>query len=414
MHCEHLSVASFRNFVRLELDLPTGLTVVLGDNAQGKSNLLEAVYVMATTKSFRASTDRDLIDWRASEDGLPTARVCARVRRDQRVIEMEILVRDDSKAASGATALPTNGTTKRIKLNGITKRALDVIGVVNVVMFSPQDIDLVVGPPMLRRRYLDVTISQVDARYCRALAHYNRVLLQRNHLLRQIRDGEAGVDQLEFWDAELVEVGSYVILRRLEMVDAIDRLARDFHRRLSDHQESLSVSYRGSLEPADNPGDTPRLSETLGSCPDEQSRLAAIQRLYRGQSSQSRTREIAYGATLVGPHRDDLLLSVDGHDVSSLGSRGQQRTVALSLKLAEADFICEETHNYPIILLDDVMSELDRHRRRQVMEMVKQSPQVLVTSTDEYVFDPEVLAQANLLRVSQGAVEPVQKPSDCG
>lgn len=198
------------------------------------------------------------------------------------------------------------------------------------------------------------------------------------------------------------------------MVDAIDRLAREFHRRLTDHQESLKVSYRGTLEPIDKEGDTPGLSETVGSCPDEQSRLVAIQRLYKKQSSQARARELSYGATLVGPHRDDLLLSVNGHDVSSLGSRGQQRTVALSLKLAEADFMCERTHHYPIILLDDVMSELDRHRRRQVMEMVKQSRQVLVTATDEYVFDPEVLAQANLLRVSQGAVEPVLRPSESG
>lgn len=405
MYCEHLSLIGFRNFARLELDLPIGLTILLGDNAQGKSNLLEALYVTATTKSFRASGDKDLIDWRASENGLPFAKVTARVRRQNRALEVEILIKEDNVAGSGPGNTAATATSKRIRLNGVPKRALDVIGQVNVVMFSPQDIELVLGPPMIRRRYLDITMSQVDSRYCRSLALYNRVLLQRNHLLRLIREGQASTDQLEFWDKEMIEAGAYVVLRRLEMIEAIDGLARDFHRRLTENKESLRVGYRASLDPGEAAPGQRTLADRLGGASSEASRLTAIQRIYAQQVSEAQSREVVYGATLIGPHRDDLLFTVNEREVASLGSRGQQRTVALSMKLAEADFIRGVAGSYPIVLLDDVMSELDRNRRHQVLEMVRPSQQVLITATDEHVFEPEALAQAHVLRVRQGVIE---------
>jgi DNA replication and repair protein RecF len=417
VYCEHLSLVNFRNFARLELDLPTGLTVVLGDNAQGKSNLLEALYVMATTKSFRAGNDRDLINWRAAEEDMPFARVVARVRRDSRLVRLEIVVKEEKPAlgtppptlsplrgGAGNGSAPTS-TVKRIKLNDIPKRALDVIGQVNVVMFSPQDIDVVVGPPMLRRRYLDITISQVDPPYCRSLAHYNRVLLQRNHLLRQLRERHASRDQLDFWNKEMIEAGSYVILKRMETIEEIDKMAGEMHRRLSKNKEALTVSYRSSLDVVDPETDAPRLREKLEPYTTAQSRLESIREVFQQRMADLQGKEIHYGVSLFGPHRDDLLFAVNDHDAAALGSRGQQRTVALSLKLAEADFMREKTGSYPIVLLDDVMSELDRSRRHQVLEMAMLSQQVLVTATDEYVFDPAALAQATILNVEQGVVD---------
>lgn len=408
MYCEHLTLASFRNFARLDLDLPQGLTIILGNNAQGKSNLLEAVYVMATTKSFRASGDRDLISWHSVDDGPLFARLVGQVRRDQRSLQFEIVVKEEASTVNGVDGTTTSGIVKKIKLNGVAKRALDVIGEVNVVMFSPQDIDIVIGPPVLRRRYIDVTISQVDPRYCRCLAHLNRVLVHRNHLLRQIRERLARPDQLEFWDREMVEAGSYVTLRRIETIDAIDSLAGDSHRHLTDNRESLRVSYRLSLDNAEDGPRASRLADALEVCASEESRLAAIHEVYAQRVSGLRAREISHGMTLVGPQRDDLLFTVDQHDVSSLGSRGQQRTVALALKMAEADFMNQRTGTYPILLLDDVMSELDRGRRRQVLDMTMLSQQVLVTATDRFVFEPEALARANILTVERGVVEEAQ------
>lgn len=403
MHLAHLSLTNFRNYVRLELPLAPGVTIITGDNAQGKSNLLEAILFLATTKSFRAGSDRELINWLATSDANNFVRVASRLHRAEGLLRLEIVVQEEVRPGLDWPVAQTPTTSKRIRVNGLPKRAIDLIGQANVVMFSPQDIELVAGPPQWRRRYLDVTISQVDSRYVRTLAHYNKVLAQRNHLLRQIRERHSSAEQLFFWDQELANAGAYILLRRLATVEALNRLVRDVHRHLTESKERLRLVYRGTV--GDGAGADGTVARAEDGAPEEfENRLAETAEAFRQLLRRFQAREIGYGASLFGPHRDDLSFLVDEREMGVYGSRGQQRTVALSLKLAEAAFMRERSGEAPILLLDDIMSELDRCRGRRVLEMLGDLQQVLVTAIDLHVFDAAFLAGATVLRVEQGAL----------
>ena len=391
MRLAHLSLENFRNYVRLEIDLPAGVGVLVGGNAQGKTNLLEAVYYLATTKSFRATSDREIINWLATEQSPSYARLAGRCERARGAAEVEIAVRLDRPAAGDAAP----AVAKRIRINKTAKRAIDLIGQVNVVMFTPQDIDIVSGAPLLRRRFLDMTIAQVDGEYCRTLAHYNKVLLQRNHLLRQIRDRRARPDQLEFWDEEMVKAGSLLTLRRRRAVVELDELAEDYHRRLTGTGERLRMIYRPSVDLS------PHLDGVVDLMADPS---ATVGRAFADHLHRSRAREVAQGMSLLGPHRDDLLFLIDEASVNAYGSRGQQRTVSLSLKLAESSFLHEHAGEKPILLLDDVLSELDEPRRHFVVEAIKNGQQVLVTGTDLRAFPRRFLAEATVFGVNNGTI----------
>ena len=406
MHLTHLSLKNFRNYVRLELELSPGVVVIVGNNAQGKSNLLEAIYFLATAKSFRASNDRELINWLAADTDTPFAYLLAKVEKEHANLRIEIAIKEEARKENGANGATMPAVSKRIRTNNVARRAIDLIGLANVVMFSPQDIDLIQGAPQMRRRYLDVTISQVDPRYCRSLAHYNKVLIQRNHLLRQIREKHARPDQLLFWDQELVSAGAYVILQRLVTVSALNELTFGIHRGLTGSQERFHTVCRLNLDVAAGANLAETLHGELARATPE-ARIGAIAEVFKRKLAQFQPREIAYGMSLLGPHRDDLAFVVDDREVSLYGSRGQQRTVALSLKMAEAEFMRSRTGEEPILLLDDVTSELDAERRSYVLESIKERQQVLVTTSDLHAFDADFLAKSLLLRVENGAIEPV-------
>ncbi|MFN8534177.1 MAG: DNA replication/repair protein RecF [Dehalococcoidia bacterium] len=382
MRCEHLGLTNFRNYARLELDLAPGVTVLQGDNAQGKSNLLDAIHIIATTRSSRGSAEREWINWLAFESPVPFARIVAKVHRASSVLQVEM---------NAALAENGVGITKRIKVNGAPRRSVDVIGLVTVVLFSPDDIELISGSPGQRRRYLDIMNAQVDGMYLRSLQQYNRAMMQRNSLLRLVRDHQAKPDQLGYWDHQLAELGAYIVDRRRESVEALNALAQDLHPALTGLQEELQVTYRPNLASALTDEALPPPSELTGAL------LSAIQ--------AARGREIAQGVSLVGPHRDDLVFRTDGVDTTVYGSRGQQRTAALALKLAEAQFIQQRTGDQPILLLDDVMSELDLRRRRQVLATIQSEQQVLVTATDLEDFEPGFLERSTILRVRAGRIE---------
>jgi DNA replication and repair protein RecF len=385
VHVRHLSLVRFRNYDRLDLDLSPDVTVLWGDNAQGKSNLLEAVYYLATMRSFRATGDRDLIQWGSTDDPIAFTRIGARVERAGESFNLEVILRQEARRdETDATAL-----TKRVKLNDVPKRAIDVVGATTAVMFSPQDLELVDGAPGLRRRYLDVTISQADSRYCRDLAHYNRVLLQRNHLLRAVRDRGAPVDQLHFWNRELIASGSYIVKSRIATIQAVGEIARRRYAELSRASETVGVGYKSSVLAG---------VSADGWDPDQ------ITSRFEERLAELQTREVTLGASLVGPHRDDLAFEVGGHDLGSFGSRGQQRTVALALKLAEAEHLVQQTREQPVLLLDDVFSELDPHRRARVLETIQPGQQVLFTSSDPAT-QLRFSGNATWLRVARGRLE---------
>lgn len=388
MHVRRLSLAHFRNYDRLDLDLAPHATIIFGDNAQGKSNLLEAIFYLATTRSFRAHSDRELLNWDTVGDPVAFTRVAARVDRTGEPFDLEIVLRDEPRKVDGDNA--GSVLTKRIKLNDVPRRAIDVIGAATAVMFSPQDLELVEGAPLLRRRYLDVTISQADRAYCRSLAQYSRVILQRNHLLRAIRDRGAQPDQLHFWNREMIAAGSYIVSQRMTTIRRLGDVARQFYGELGGDDANLAVGYKSSVFRGEV---------------DSDAAVEGIASAFEARLADLHNREVLLGVSLVGPHRDDLTFRLGGHDVSAFGSRGQQRTVALALKLAEAEHLHEQTKERPIVLLDDVLSELDPSRRRRVLASIEPGQQVLLTATDAQTFDGAASSDATWLRVSRGRIE---------
>jgi len=420
MRIEYLSLTNFRNYARLDLDFPGHTILLQGDNAQGKTNLLEAIYYLATTRSPHAGAEYELVNWLAESQDLPHARLVAQVRKGDSLLRVEItLVRPQSSGVNNTALSPGTKAPsyrKHIKVNGVNKRALDLIGQVNVVLFLPEDIVLVAGSPSGRRRYLDATLCQIDPRYCRTLQKYNRVLTQRNHLLRTLREREGGLDQLLFWDRSLVENGAYLVARRQEVIDQLDGLAQAVHLELTGQKERLRLRYEPSFDPSRPPPPDYQLPLELDlpSEPDIRhsgTDLGQVAEAFRAQLGEIRRREILQGMTLIGPHRDDLRFSVGGIDLTIYGSRGQQRTAALALKLAEVKLIGQEVGEQPILLLDDVMSELDDARRGYLMRMIDGAQQAILTTTDLRAYSTEFLAEATLLRVREGRIEEITSES---
>lgn len=386
MFVRNLRLTNFRNYRDLELSLPASLVIVQGDNAQGKTNLLEAILVISTTKSHRASGDRDLVYRDPCQDSQPFARLVAEVQKERDDVKVEVALRGDEPIY--ATAAASTQVRKRIRVNSIYRRAIDVIGQVNTVIFSAQDIDLTCGTPSLCRRYLDQVSSQTDPHYLRSLQQYQKVLVQRNHLLKLIQERKAQPDQLEFWDCELVESGSYIIQHRQYLVKMLNELSDRIHQELSGNKERLKIVYRPSV------GKTGEETE-------------AIESQFHDTLHRLRGKEMGQGMTSTGPHRDSLLFEVNEADVGRYGSRGQQRTTALSLKLAEAKYLHTQAGDAPILLLDDVLSELDQARCQHLLKFILPYQQVLVTTTEVDRFDSSLLGQACQLKVRQGNIETV-------
>ncbi len=393
MWLQHLTLANFRNYRQLDLELPPGLVLIYGGNAQGKTNLLEAIYVLATSRSPHTQTDRQLIHWAAEEDVMPYARTAGTVQQASGAHHVEIVL----------VKLPTQGGTdrlqKQIKVDGIRRRALDLIGLVPVVLFSPQDVDLVAGSPTGRRRYLDATLCQIDPDYCRALSQYTQVLTQRNALLKDLQERRAGRDELIFWDDRLVQHGALIIERRLRVMGTLRQRSQTFHADLTGGHEVLDMVYVSSLKET-RAGKAPLGPEANGKLPAVDTLVALFRTLLQTRQAE----EIARGVTVIGPHRDDLHLTLNQVDAHLYASRGQQRTLALALKLTETEVLRDAVGEPPILLLDDVMSELDADRRRYLMARIDQHRQTFVTSTDLADFAPEFVEKAEVLKVEGGIV----------
>jgi DNA replication and repair protein RecF len=391
MYIRHLSLTNFRNYARLELALPARAVLLHGANAQGKTNLLEAIYYLATSRSPQTSSDRELINWITDqEELLPYTRLAAEVRRGDRARQIEIVLQKEpvTGAANGEQAR----LRKQISVDRAKRRAMDLVGQVNVVLFMPQDMALVDGPPSGRRRYLDVALCQVDPGYCRALSRYNRVLGERNALLRQWHERRVDPDELAYWDEQLVGHGATVTLGRRNAVAELEGRAAELHHQLSGGVERLRLVYQPTL-PLDPQDDAQRLGAT-----------------YRAELARQRRQEIERGMTLVGPHRDELRFLVDdpsagsGRDLGQFGSRGQQRTAVVALKLAEVDWMHRRTGEWPILLLDEVLSELDTARRNFLLAQVNGVEQALITTTDPASFDASFLADMTVLKVEGGRI----------
>lgn len=386
MYIRHLSLTNFRNYTRLELALPAQVVLLHGANAQGKTNLLEAIYYLATSRSPQTAADRDLINWIADqEEMVPYVRLMTEVVRSERTRQVEIVLQKEP-VSSSANGEQTR-LRKQIRVDKAKRRALDLVGQINVVLFMPQDMVLVDGPPSGRRRYLDVALCQVDPEYCRSLSRYNRVLAERNALLRQWHDRRIDPDELAYWNDQLIGYGVTVMLRRRDAVTELDQRASELHHQLSGGIERLHLVYQPTL-PVDSEDDAESLSDT-----------------YRAELTRQRRLEIERGMTLVGPHRDEVRFLINEQvDLSTFGSRGQQRTAVIALKLAEVDWMRERTGEWPILLLDEVLAELDARRRDFLLAQVNGVEQALITTADPAFFAPDFLADMTVFRVEGGRV----------
>ena len=369
MHIKKLILHNFRNYEDLSIEPDPGLNILLGKNAQGKTSFLEAIYLIALARSWRAGRDSELVRWESDQ-----ARVSAEIGRDeQNDISVGVILGRSEK--------------KQISINTVRQtRLADLMGQVNVLLIEPHDVDIVRGEPSHRRRFMNLEISQVQPLYCHLLVNYRKVLEQRNRLLKdlQARGSRDGV--MDVLNQQLVNYGSRILERRLSFVERIAGLARDIHSRITDGSEALGTKYRSRTN-LDGARTSDQIADRL-----------------RGRLEEVQDEEIRRGITLAGPQRDDLIFTVNGVDARVYGSQGQQRTIALSLRLAELELMQETAKEPPIILLDDVMTDLDEERRKQVFEMTQGRCQIFVTAPSKRVFEPEFLAGGKIYRVAEGQV----------
>jgi DNA replication and repair protein RecF len=393
MWLSQLALVNFRNLAHLRLEPQPGVLLFCGRNGQGKTNLLESVYVLATTRSPRTNVERELLNWRTPEDAdlaavvAPFARLEARVRRLEGEVHLELTFEGERPSVEGGLSGPV---TRGIKVNGLATRATGLVGQLPVVYFSPGDVELAGGPPSSRRQYLNLANSQASPAHLRALQRYNRVLLQRNQVLRLVREHRQPSSALDPWTEQMVEWGVLVLRQRLTMLGELDQRVGAIFRELAGTPEVLQVVYRS----------------TAGEVAIEPDRLSAS---FRDRQERLASREIDQAVSLVGPHRDDFTFVLDGVDLNRFGSRGQQRLAVLALKLAEADWMRAEIGELPVVLLDDVLSELDPQRREYVLQRVAEPEpthqrQVWITTTEtvDSALTHEVLSTAQRYLIDAG------------
>ena len=395
MRLVHLDLEEFRLYRKLSLDIDPNGVVVAGDNASGKSSLLEAIAILATMRSPAASSDRQLINWQSGQDlGVPAyARVIGTLERRDGEVVIELAISVDPAS---------NQLKKSIKVNGRAMRVLDAVGALNVVPFTPDDVTLTSGSPSPRRRYLDLLISQLNRGYLQSLSHYQRILEQRNSLLRQLAREPGGslvnaVNRLEFWDQELVAHGSRMTAHRLRTTAKLSDLARE---RFS------GFSSAGKLTLTYEPNVAAELvaNELAVESLDRIEADVAVR--FTKKIEERRQDELRRGVSLVGPHRDDFTLLLDDVKVGTFGSRGQQRLCVIALKLAEATMMTEQQDDAPVVLLDDVLSELDPLNRGLLLGYLGElGSQVIVTAADPALIESTKLAALPRIFTRRGTIE---------
>jgi DNA replication and repair protein RecF len=396
MHLTHLSLTNFRNFARLDIDVPRGSALIVGANGQGKTSLLEAIYFLATFTSFHASTDRELINFLAAREPLAVARIIANFNRESADHRLEVRIIQEANGFSDSSRV-----RKEVLLDGVKNKISEVVGRFNAVLFLPQMLSIIEGSPDERRRYLNLALAQVKPHYPDLLSHYGRALGQRNALLKQIGEFGGDPDQLAYWDDQLVTSGAQLIRARIQAVQELEHLAARVHHELTRGGEVLRLDYQPAYDPLPQP---PGQYSLPLDAPVSRSgiSLEQIRSGFLEQLMEQRGEEIARGVTTIGPHRDELRFFESGIDLGTYGSRGQVRTAMLALKLAEAIWMKARTGQAPVLLLDEVLAELDTNRRSDLLSRLTMSEQALLTTTDLDLFTPEFVQQATLWKVEAG------------
>lgn len=376
MQLNQIELTNYRNYNQLTLNFSPKLNVFVGDNAQGKTNLLESIYVLSLTKSHRSNHEKELIQWNQE-----FARIEGQISKKNSDIDLTMIVSNKGK---------------KTKVNGLEQIKLSqYIGYLNVILFAPEDLSLVKGSPQHRRKFLDMEIGQINSHYLYHLSNYQTVLKQRNQYLKKTAFNKSYDPlYLEVLNEQLAQEGSFVLLSRLYFVNLLEKWANSIHDNISYGKEELHISYKTSFQ--------------LGS---EQTQEELYYLLMK-EFKKHEERDLSQFTTSVGPHRDDLVFMVNGQNVQTYGSQGQQRTAALSVKLAEIELINEEIGEYPILLLDDVLSELDDERQVQLMEFIDNKLQTFLTTTSIVHLNDKLKINPEIFYVTNGKVERTSEDVD--
>ena len=367
-----LELRNFRNYRRTRVELPPGPTVVLGGNAQGKSNLIDALHILATGRSLRHGAESTWVrvDAPASE---PFARLAASVRRDADRFDLEMVV-----ARTAPEAGSDSGVRRRVRIGGAARRLIDLPGRLQAVSFAPSDLTLLVGPPADRRRWLDTAIAQVDRSYLEALSGYESLLTRRNALLRRAQAGAARADELAFWDERIAPPALEVLRHRRAYVSELGPIATTEFDRM-EGSGAIALSYLETVTADNEPAYTAALRER-------------------------RARDIERGVSGAGPHRDDVVIELDAHPLGAFASRGQIRLAALAVKFGQFALAERRANTAPVMLLDDITAELDPDHRRLLLSRLRPDVQTLVTTADPSTLDSDSLRDAPRLVIADGAI----------
>ncbi|MDO4670185.1 MAG: DNA replication/repair protein RecF [Aerococcus sp.] len=368
MRLNTLQLTHFRNYAEQEVKFSPGVNVFIGENAQGKTNLLEAIYMLSLARSHRTAQDREVIGW-----GAEFARLDGQIEKKNTTIPLTLTLTKHGKAA---------------KVNHLEQRRLsDYVGQLNVVLFAPEDLELVKGPPQQRRKFIDMELSQMNALYLHESTHYQRLLKQRNAYLKQLQRHLATDEvYLDVLTEQLVASAVKIMRERQQFIDQLETIAQPIHAELTEDKETLTLTYAATLD--------------LEEFADELALQQALQEAFQ----DLRAKEIEKGTTLMGPQREDVHFAINGQDVQKFGSQGQQRTTALSLKLAEIECMRQVLGEYPLLLLDDVLSELDDNRQTHLLKSIEDKIQTFLTTTSLDGVKQEQIHQPTLFQIKDGHV----------
>ncbi|WP_010246643.1 DNA replication/repair protein RecF [Acetivibrio cellulolyticus] len=365
MYIDSLQLRNFRNYKENVIDFSKNYNIIYGENAQGKTNIVEAIFLCASGRSHRTSKDIELVNINSNSYDIKLD-----ATKNQEKTNIEISYEREKK--------------KVIKINEIPlKKMGNLMGNLLAVIFSPEDLSVINEGPSQRRRFIDITLSQIKPSYFYDLQLYNKILLQRNSLLKELQNNRGLIDTLDIWDEKIADIGSRIIKARHEFINRLNKAAKYNHSILSDNNENIEINYSSSVE-TDNYEDIDKIKANI---------LMDFKRY--------RYIELKRNTTLKGPHRDDYEIFINNLDVKSFGSQGQKRTVILSIKLSELQIIKEETGEYPVLLLDDVMSELDYKRREILFDNINHI-QTFITCTEKDIFDKKDFKDLLFVNVKNG------------
>ena len=398
MYLTHLSLTNFRSFSRLDMDVPRRVVLLTGRNAQGKTSILEAIYFLAAFPSFQTHTDRQLVNFLEARKELAVGRLVAEYVRGPTRHRLEVRLVLEPVGATGQRL------RKEVLLDGVKRSLAEVIGHFNAVIFVPQMSQIIEGGPDHRRRYMNLALAQTVPGYASQLSEYGEALTQRNALLKQLAERGGDPGQLDFWDDTIARTGAAIILSRIEAIQEIEKWAARIHGDLTHSSEVLRLHYQPAFDPLHPPQG--QIAMTL-STPVQRNGLREedIRTEFLEALVKARSDEIRRGVTSLGPHRDELRFLANGVDLTDYGSRGQVRTALLSLKLAEIEWMKARTGQWPVLLLDEVLVELDVQRRLDLLAALEKMEQAVLTTTDLKLFSAEFVEKAEVWEVESGTIK---------